>query len=132
MLRSLSAQERGFGSGFFIHPTLVVSNYHVVGNSSRVQVKLRNGKVFTGNVVSLDSQNDLALIQVPYQSKILPRLLMCSRPFGGEVFTVEAPQGFEWTISRGIVSGLRNLDGIKVVQTDASISPGNSGGPLIF
>lgn len=121
---------RGFGSGFFIHPTLVVSNYHVVGNSSRVQVKLRNGKVFTGNVVSLDSQNDLALIQVPYQSKSF--LDFDVQPtIGGEVFTVGAPQGFEWTISRGIVSGLRNLDGIKVVQTDASISPGNSGGPLI-
>lgn len=121
---------RGFGSGFFIHPTLIVSNYHVVGNSPRVQIKLRNGKVFTGNVVSLDSQNDLALIQVPYQSKSF--LDFDVQPtIGGEVFTVGAPQGFEWTISRGIVSGLRNLDGIKVVQTDASISPGNSGGPLI-
>lgn len=121
---------RGFGSGFFVHPSLIVSNYHVVGDNPRVQVKLKDGKVLVGNVVSLDSQNDLALIQVPYQSQaymdfdVQPKI-------GGEVFTVGAPQGFEWTISRGIVSGLRNLDGIKVVQTDASISPGNSGGPLI-
>ncbi len=119
-----------YGSAFFISPNLLVSNHHVTGNNRTVQVKLYNGKVVVARLIAIDPDNDLALLQANYQSPDYFRFDL-SPSIGSDVITVGAPQGFEWTVTRGIVSGMRNIDGMPTVQTDAALSPGNSGGPLI-
>ena len=132
----------GEGTGFFITADgLMVTNHHVVGDDNRVYIGLRQGGSTTGTVVALDEDLDLALVSVPVDS---PDFLELARPneggVGADVIAIGTAKGLSWSVSRGIVSGLR--DGadfnigrgreVLLIQTDAAINPGNSGGPLIL
>lgn len=132
------------GSGFIVDKDgYVLTNAHVVGNSARVKVRLPTGKEHTGHVVEVDQVADLALLKLNLQSaEKLPALKFGSssdvRP-GEWVVAMGSPLALSNTITAGIVScvhregkelGLEKGD-LGYLQTDASITIGNSGGPLV-
>jgi serine protease Do len=126
------------GSGFYVRPDIVMTNYHVVQDAEFVELKTYDGQETFGKVIAQDARLDLALVKV--QSRGIPVEFMRDKSLqpGDTVEAIGHPRGFEFTITRGIVSSIRREDSIvapggdKVlfVQTDADINPGNSGGPL--
>jgi serine protease Do len=132
--------QGGYGSGFFVRPDMVLTNYHVIENAKYVEMKLYDGQETFGKVVKTDVRLDIALIKVQQRGK--PLRLSNSRniDLGSAVDAIGHPKGLEFSVSRGVVSGLRKLrslyspGGKKIlfIQTDASINPGNSGGPLFL
>ena len=128
----------GMGTGFYVRENFVISNQHVVDESSFVNLRDMTGNAFTGKVVATDISTDLALIKVSQNGIPLQFKEGCSVKRRENVFTVGHPKGYEYSTSRGIVSSIRNIEnpfykatGLKMyIQIDAPISSGNSGGPL--
>jgi hypothetical protein len=113
------------------HGVDILTNYHVVNFSSLIRITTKAGESFNANVLYFDALTDAALIRVAtsaYQPANLPIARDIS--VGDIVYAVGAPKGLGWTITSGIISGIRNDHGIKLVQTNASISSGSSGGGL--
>ncbi len=130
------------GSGFIVDDRgFIVTNYHVVKDAEKLVVSLwrSRGKDFMAEVVDLDESQDLALLKIESQEPFIPAELGNSDRLepGDWVISVGSPFGFEHTATIGIVGDLnRNLtiEGISyrnMIQTDATINLGNSGGPLI-
>src|SRR5262249_2127027 len=92
--------------------------------------KLPDARVLAGKVIATDKRRDLALVQVDATGLSFARFGTEADP-GEEVYAVETPDGLEATVTRGIVSAYRRIDGVVLLQTDASINPGNSGGPIV-
>jgi hypothetical protein len=129
---------RGFmGAGFYVEPRSILTNYHVVEGASTVELRNHRGEIFTGRVIKKDIGNDLALINVDEQGPPAEFASTIVRQ-GEAVEAIGHPQGFFFSISRGVVSAIRQLKGALapgggktlVIQTDTPINPGNSGGPL--
>ena len=122
------------GSGFFVRPGYVATNYHVIENTAKTYVKLV-GKETTYSVQSIvatDEKHDLALLKVAdFSSPVLPLANSDKVQIGEEVYAVGNPQGWEGTVSDGIISGIRGKDNNKWIQMTASISPGSSGGAVL-
>jgi S1-C subfamily serine protease len=127
------------GTGFFVEPDLILTNYHVIEGAQFVEMKMRNGLETFGKVVKSDVRLDLALIRA--QSRGNPvRFHAGAIPLGATVEAIGHPKGLEFSITRGVVSALRKkpspfgVGGKEVlfVQTDTPINPGNSGGPLFL
>jgi len=123
------------GSGVVLRSDgLIVTNAHLVRDADRVRLEALDGSEYTGTVFAKDVFIDLALLTVdqevegwavaPLGSPIVPRI-------GSEIYVVGQPIDLGWTVTRGSVSGHQALFGSTVIQTDARISPGNSGGPLL-
>jgi S1-C subfamily serine protease len=123
------------GTGFFVERGLVMTNHHVVGNSSVVRVRLSDGTSSNGTVWRLASDADLALVHVDGVGLgIRPVALGSYRQLqiGEDVVAIGSSLGvLQNTVTRGIVSAVRRSTGVVYVQTDAAINPGNSGGPLV-
>jgi S1-C subfamily serine protease len=81
-------------------------------------------------VITIDKRRDLALVEVDATGLSFARFGDEADP-GEEVYAVGTPDGLEATVTRGIVSAYRKIDGVVLLQTDASINPGNSGGPIV-
>jgi serine protease Do len=133
----LVKQADGFGSGFGISPDGLVLTAAHVANGATVEL-LRRGETtpITGVVVRVARKHDVALIAVPGTSgSDQPCLdLQLSPPAAGDdIYAIGSPasQELAFSLTRGIVSALRLLEGVQLLQTDASLSPGNSGGPLL-
>jgi hypothetical protein len=125
-----SGTPTALGSGFLVAPQLLVTNHHVVEGGEPV---LAVGPArIPLKIVSIDTVNDLAIVSVgtSLTSTPLPLASGESKP-GEQVYTIGNPQGLEKTISQGIISGLRELDGRKLIQITAPISHGSSGGPVL-
>ncbi|MBI2154151.1 MAG: trypsin-like peptidase domain-containing protein [Candidatus Rokubacteria bacterium] len=131
--------RRTSGSGFLIREDgLVVTNAHVVADATRIQIRLQDGRRFEGKLIGKDSRVDLALVKLE-GAQGLPVLPLgdSNRLRVGEfVLALGHPFGLEQTVSFGIVSRkgapLRvAAPGFDFIQTDASVNPGNSGGPLV-
>lgn len=131
----------GSGSGFAISPDgLVITNSHVVQGAASVRLGLTDGAAVPANVIGNDPDTDLAVLRVA-QSTALPyvRLGDSKQLKRGQIaIAIGNPLGFESTVTAGIVSALgrtlrsqsgRMID--DVIQTDASLNPGSSGGPLV-
>lgn len=128
-----NAQPQSLGSGFLVSPNIVATNYHVIENSYSGYVKLVNQDTLyeIEGVVGYDVQKDLALIKISNNIGKEVSYKSSSVDIGQKIFAIGNPLGLEGTISDGIVSGLRNVDGVNLLQISAPISPGNSGGPVV-
>jgi len=125
--------EEGVGSGFFVgNGSLVATNAHVVGYYRKVKIKLRQGEEFQCHVLRAFKEDDLAFVYVKEKKGIVqPLRASGTLRVGQTVMAIGNPLGLEYSLTRGIISGLNQVVlGRKLIQTDASISPGNSGGPL--
>ncbi|NKE43705.1 PDZ domain-containing protein [Roseomonas frigidaquae] len=135
--RGRGPQVMGAGSGFVIDPSgLLVTNNHVIGNASRVQVTFQNGQEYPARLVGMDELTDLALLRIEAQGA-LPALSWGSSAalrVGNWVLAAGNPFGLGGSITSGIVSARGREIGAgpfdDFIQTDAPINPGNSGGPL--
>jgi S1-C subfamily serine protease len=124
----------GRGSGFFIRSDLVVTNNHVVEGQNSVTLRV-GGAQYTARVMTTSASVDLALLHVynanPQQATLRLGTAATARP-GEEVIAIGYALGaLSNTVTRGIVSALRQAGSVTLIQTDAAINPGNSGGPLI-
>ena len=126
----------GHGSGFIVSEDgLILSNSHVVGDSKNVSVILNNGLEVAGQVVRVNKIRDVALIKTALRIRnFLPIRMKEVRPLDN-VIVIGSPLSeiLKSTITAGIVSALRKDErtGLTLIQSDAAISPGNSGGPLL-
>lgn len=127
----------GLGTGFYIRPNVVMTNWHVVEGGNFVELTLFDGRESFGKVIASDARLDLALIQVEARGKPVALYDRSDLPIGSELEIIGHPRGLAFTFTRGVVSAVRrgrsvNIPGaadVLLVQTDAAISPGNSGGP---
>src|SRR5688572_6704254 len=122
------------GTGFFIKPDQVLTNAHVIQGHTSVTLQVGNA-VYNARVQTVSTGSDLALLQVLGANPNQPVLTMGSGTHlrvGQEVIAVGSALGvLSNTVTRGIVSAVRQVGNITLIQTDAAINPGNSGGPLV-
>lgn len=131
-------KQRSLGSGFIIDKEgYIVTNNHVVQDSDKIRVILKNEKEYDAEIIGRDPNTDLALIKIK-TGKNLPVLKLGDSDIlkvGQWVVAIGSPFGLEHTVTAGIVSAKGRVIGSgpydDYIQTDASINPGNSGGPLL-
>jgi putative serine protease PepD len=134
--------QRALGSGFVIDKDgHVVTNYHVVQGADSIDVSFSNQETVSATVVGTDPSSDLALLHVAVDAKALAPLSLANSDavqVGDPVVAIGNPFGLERTVTSGIVSALQRQVSAPndytidhVIQTDAPINAGNSGGPLI-
>jgi S1-C subfamily serine protease len=131
--------QEGQGTGFIIDKEgHIITNYHVIAEARQVEVTLHNRKKYKATIVGTDRSHDLAIVQIKAPD-LEPMTLGDSTNLqvGQKVYAIGNPFGLSGTLTRGIVSSIRQVqepDGMVIeeaIQTDAAINPGNSGGPLL-
>jgi len=138
----VSGRERiaGSGSGFvFSSDGLILTNAHVVANSARLNVTLLDGDEFAGEVTGIDRDTDIAIIKIFGSGYTSARLGSSNDlKIGQFVIAIGNPYGYQHSVSVGVLSGvgrtMRSPDGHlidDILQSDAAMNPGNSGGPMI-
>ncbi len=136
-----SVASRSLGSGFLINDQgFILTNFHVISGSSRIQVTLSDQTQYNALAIDTDRSDDLALIKISPKRK-LPFLRLGDSEHllvGQKVLAIGNPFGLEGTLTTGVVSSIgRAIDSeenehlLGMIQTDAAINGGNSGGPLL-
>jgi trypsin-like peptidase len=122
------------GTGFFIAPDTILTNEHVVSGNTSVTIRRPGGATLSAHVDTTAPEIDMAVMKISSPDPNQPTLTMGSglgARAGQEVIALGSPLGLQNTVTRGIVSAVREVGGLTLVQTDAAINPGNSGGPLL-
>jgi serine protease Do len=130
---------KAIGTGFYVTPDLILTAYHVVQGGALVEMTYYDGTKSYGKVIDHDIRLDLALVKAQTAGKPLK---IHSGPIrlGETVEAIGHPKGYEFTITRGVISSVRKQRSVAIgsdnlvefVQTDTPISQGNSGGPLLL
>ncbi len=134
--------QRALGSGFVIDKAgHIVTNYHVVRGANAIQVSFSNNEHFKARLVGVDPSTDSAVLQVQVKSRALKSLPLGnseSARVGDQVIAIGNPFGLDRSVTSGIVSAVQRrieapnqLSISHVIQTDAALNHGNSGGPLL-
>ncbi len=135
---ALIKSDIGYGSGFFIDETHLVTNNHVVETSEKVKVIGKDKVEMSGKIVGWDNKADIAIIQIETPHKDVLKWRSKKLPPGSNVIAIGYPLSNydplkgDASVTKGVVSAYRQgTEGIEYLQTDTSINPGNSGGPLV-
>jgi S1-C subfamily serine protease len=132
----------GQGSGFILNKDgLILTNNHVIGNAQpgNISVTLSDKHQYKAKVEAVDKGHDLALLRINAPNLVPAKLAESSSGLvvGQRVYAIGNPFGLSGTMTRGIISAIRTIRGGEndliegAIQTDASVNPGNSGGPLL-
>lgn len=138
--KKFKREVKGLGSGMIIDAEgHILTNHHVVGGATKIEVILADGRKFAGSLVGTDPKTDLAIIKISAREP-LPHVTFGDSDkveIGEWVVAIGHPRGLDQTVSHGIISA-KHRRGITdpssyqdFLQTDAAINPGNSGGPLL-
>jgi len=130
------------GSGFFVTPDVVMTNWHVVGEHRFVEMKMYDGRETFGAVLGKDARLDIALVRVQDRGRPVAFYTGRSIDLGQDVEAIGHPHRQEFSVTRGVISAVRKASSINMprgagdkvlyIQTDTPINPGNSGGPLFL
>jgi len=133
--------QTGQGSGFILNKDgLILTNNHVIENGQKVEVTLYDKHQYKATVVTADKGHDLALLKINAPNLVPVTLAETSTGLmvGQRVYAIGNPFGLSGTMTRGIISAIRSVKSPEngnpiedAIQTDASVNPGNSGGPLL-
>lgn len=130
-----NGQPLGHGSGFFISKNYVVTNYHVIRGGNSFIVRTYDKEEYNvKRIIALDESYDIAVLELAAPPKNIKILTMADNlpEQGDDVLVIGAPIGLDYTVTRGIVTAIRDMErNGTCIQIDASISPGNSGGPVL-
>lgn len=131
-------KQNGLGSGIILNKEgYVLTNEHVIHETDKLHVKLRNKKSYEAEVVGSDPVSDIALLRIKGAKDLSPIDLGDSSKVkvGDWAIAIGAPLGYEHSFTVGVVSGIArggiDSSGVSYIQTDAAINQGNSGGPLL-
>lgn len=136
---TIEAKPR-MGSGVVLRSDVVITNAHVVGDAREVTIVFADGQDSSGKVLATDRITDLAVLRSQRTDLPVPKFRTDLPQPGERALAIGSPLGFQHSVTAGIISGLhRNIPGsaaenpslVDLIQTDASISPGNSGGALL-
>ena len=123
------------GSGFIVSKDgKIVTNLHVIRDMKTASVQLANREIFDSvSMLAIDERRDLAVVQIAgFNLPVLELGNSDALIVGEPLVIVGSPQGLEGTVTAGILSSVRDSgEGFRVLQTDAAVNPGNSGGPLV-
>lgn len=130
---SVETDSGSFGSGFFVTSgCLAVTNSHVVHGAESIALHTSGRRLVSAKILAEDQNRDLALLATNTHSCSPLHFAALTPKPGVEVFAVGSPLGLESTVTRGIVSALRETKGGRhFIQLDAALNPGNSGGPVV-
>ena len=126
--------NNSLGSGFIISADgKIATNLHVIRNMDKAGVQLNNGEIFDSfTILGIDARRDLAVIKISGFN--LPALELGDSDqikIGEPIAVIGSPRGLSGTVTTGVLSSIRTEDGVKLLQIDAAVNPGNSGGPVI-
>jgi len=133
IIKDINQQTLGLGSGFIIEDGLVVTNVHVIEGATSIIVKANNSddELNSSGYVAIDKNNDLVILKVPNLTGQSLRYSTQQQEIGEVIYVAGNPSGLMGTFSDGLISGIRDFNGRKLIQISAPISPGSSGGPVV-
>ncbi len=130
---TIRTDNGSLGSGFFINPNTIVTNFHVIEGSNNATYFISNSnyEFKIKGYLGVDIENDLIILEVYQTNGSFLKTSKNNIQIGQKVFVIGSPKGLSGSFSEGVISGFRNFYGTDLVQMTAPISSGSSGGPVL-